>query len=144
MKILDMHIHAENSKPCPKNLLENMAKAGVFGGCVFSTPPFEQEFADGFIGGGLDFDARVREVLSWCKGYEDRLFPILWVHPAEEDILSKVEKAAEAGIVGFKMICNNYFVYEAHSMALLRKIADLGKPVIFHTGILWDGKVSSA
>lgn len=144
MRIFDMHIHAENTKPDPAHLLENFAKAGVYGGCVFSTPPFEQEFAEGFIGGGLDFDARVAEVLSWCKGYEDRLFPILWVHPAEGDILSKVEKAAEAGIAGFKMICNNYFVYEPHAMALLRKIASLGKPVIFHSGILWDGKVSSA
>jgi predicted TIM-barrel fold metal-dependent hydrolase len=29
-------------------------------------------------------------------------------------------------------------------MALLRKIASLNVPVIFHTGILWDGNVSSS
>ena len=144
MKIFDMHIHAENTPPCPEKLLGNMAKAGVYGGCVFSTPPFEQEFAEGFIGGGLDFDARVHEVLSWCRGYEDRLFPILWVHPEEKDILSKVEIAARAGIAAFKMICSNYYIYEEKPMALLRKIASLGKPVIFHSGILWDGNVSSA
>ena len=144
MKIFDMHIHAENTIPCPEKLLADMAEAGVYGGCVFSTPPFEQEFAPGFIGGGLDFDERVGEVLSWCRGYEDRLFPILWVHPAETDILSKVERAVKAGIAGFKMICNNYFAYDAPAMELLRKIASLDKPVIFHTGILWDGKVSSA
>ena len=51
MRIFDMHIHAENTPADPKGLLSSMAKAGVFGGCVFSTPPFEQEFAEGFIGG---------------------------------------------------------------------------------------------
>ena len=139
MKIFDMHIHAESTPPCPEKLLGNMAKAGVYGGCVFSTPPKEQGMAP-----SLDFEDRLAEALSWCKGYEDRLFPVLWVHPEEKDILSKVEIAAKAGIVAFKMICADYYIYEERPMALLRKIASLGKPVIFHSGILWDGNVSSA
>ncbi len=143
MKIFDMHIHAENTEPNPRALLEAFAKAGVFGGCVFSTPPKEQGME---IGGcrGLDFEQRLAEVLGWCRGYEDRIFPVLWVHPEEKDILSKVEIAAKAGIVAFKMICADYFIYEKKPMALLRRIASLGKPVIFHSGILWDGRVSSA
>ena len=143
MKIFDMHIHAEGTLPCPKNLLGNMAKAGVFGGCVFSSPPYEQGMEASDLG-GMDFEDRLAEVLSWCKGYEDRLFPVLWVHPEEKDILSKVEIAARAGIVAFKMICADYYVYEEKPMALLRKIAALDKPVIFHSGILWDGKASSS
>jgi hypothetical protein len=42
------------------------------------------------------------------------------------------------------MICNDYYIYEEKPMALLRRIASLGKPVFFHSGILWDGEVSSA
>ncbi|MBR5140515.1 MAG: DUF5596 domain-containing protein, partial [Clostridia bacterium] len=47
------------------------------------------------------------------------------------------------GVAAFKMICQDYYVYDEPSMTVLKEIARLGKPVIFHTGILWDGAVSS-
>jgi len=116
-----------------------MERAGVFGGCVFSTQPLEQKMKN-----GLPFDKRLDEVLSWTRGYEDRLFPVLWIHPDEENIIEKVGLAAERGVAGFKMICTDYFVYEEKCLAVLREIARLGLPVIFHSGILWDGRVSSS
>ena len=143
MKIFDMHIHARNVKPTPKDLISALNKAGIYGGCVFSSPPIEQKMEEDY-NGTLSFDERVSEVLSWCEGVEGRLFPVLWVHPDEENILENVERAAKAGIVAFKMICNDYYIYEEKPMALLRRIASLGKPVFFHSGILWDGEVSSA
>lgn len=143
MKIFDMHIHAKNTNSSPESLLSSLETAGIYGGCVFSSPPREQNMEEEY-NGVLDFDARVAEVLSWCEGYEERLFPVLWVHPAENNILENVERAAKAGIAAFKLICNDYYIYEEKPMALLRKIASLGKPVIFHSGILWDGRVSSA
>jgi predicted TIM-barrel fold metal-dependent hydrolase len=143
MKIFDMHIHARNVKPTPKDLISALNKAGIYGGCVFSSPPIEQKMEEDY-NGTLSFDERVSEVLSWCEGAEGRLFPVLWVHPDEENILENVERAAKAGIVAFKMICNDYYIYEEKPMALLRRIASLGKPVFFHSGILWDGEVSSA
>ncbi len=138
MQIFDMHIHAKGHKPNPEALLAEMEKAGVFGGCVFSTHPKEN-----MMPGGLSFDERLEEVLEWSRGYEDRIFPVLWIHPHEADITEKVRRAAEAGIAGFKMICSNYYVYEDKCTELLSEIARLGKPVFFHTGILWDGEVSS-
>ena len=140
MKIFDMHVHCKNTAPAPKKLLESMEKAGVYGGCVFSSPPKEQEY-EGL--GVLTFDERIEQVLSWTRGYEDRLFPVMWIHPFEEDIAEKVHEAVKRGIVAFKMICTNYYVHDERSMMLLREIAKLDVPVIFHTGILWDGNVSS-
>ncbi|MBQ7780322.1 MAG: amidohydrolase family protein [Clostridia bacterium] len=140
MKIFDMHIHCKNTSPCPEKLIESMKKAGVYGGCVFSSPPKEQEY-EGL--GVLSFDERIEQVLSWTKGYEGRIFPVMWIHPFEENIVEKVHEAVKRGIVAFKMICTNYYVHDESSMALLREIAKLDVPVIFHTGILWDGNVSS-
>lgn len=138
MKIFDMHIHSNGSLPCPESLIADMDKAGIYGGCVFSNCPniIDEET-------GSDFESRLAEALAWTKGYEDRLFPVLWIHPHEENIIENVKKASEAGIAAFKIMCNNFYVYEERSMALLREIAKLGRPVIFHTGILWDGTVSS-
>ena len=138
MKIFDMHIHSFNHIPAPETLLSEMEKAGVYGGCVFSNWPRE---ANPSV--GTSFEERLAEVLAWTRGYEDRLFPVLWIHPYEDDIINKVHVAAEAGIAAFKMICTNFYVYEEKCMDLLREIAKLDKPVIFHTGILWDGAVSS-
>jgi len=144
MKIFDMHIHAYNTKPNPKEMLNNMKKAGIWGGCVFSNKPAlsgnrkRTHYAD-----GTTFDERLAEVLEWTKGYEDRLFPVLWIHPDEENIIENIHKAVQLGIAGFKMICNDYYVYEEKCMKVLREIARLNKPVFFHSGILWGGEVSS-
>ena len=138
MKIFDMHIHSRGAVPCPEKLISEMDKAGIYGGCVFSNRPLLINSNT-----GSDFDARVEEALAWTKGYEDRLFPVLWIHPDEENIIENVRRASEAGIVAFKIMCNNFYVYEEKCMTLLREIAKLDRPVIFHTGILWDGTVSS-
>ena len=138
MKIFDMHIHSRPGEPCPEKLISEMEAAGVYGGCVFSNHPIE-----GTESGGSDFDTRLRETLAWVKGYEDRLFPVIWIHPCEENIIENVRRAADAGIVAFKMICEDFYVYDEPCTTVLREIAKLGKPVIFHTGILWDGAVSS-
>lgn len=138
MKIFDMHIHARNTKPNPELILANMEKTGVYGGCIFSNRPKEYDAVH-----GTDFDERLEEVLGWTKGYKDRLFPILYIHPYEENIIENIRKAVERGISGFKIICADFYVYEERCMEVLREIARLDKPVIFHSGILWDGKESS-
>lgn len=145
MKIFDMHIHANNTKPDPEALLNNMQKAGVWGGCIFSNKPKLSGHRDGTnYANGTSFDERLKEVLEWTKGYEDRLFPVLWIHPDEENIIENIHKAVGMGIDGFKFICNEYYVYEDKCMELLREIAKLGKPVFFHSGILWGGEVDSS
>ena len=142
MRIFDMHIHdVYNSNRDPARLIADMEKAGIYGGCVLSAPPKEQNCL--VLGEGLDFEERLSSIIEWTKGYEDRIFPVLWIHPKEKNIIKKLQVAVDAGIVAFKMICNDYHVYEEAPMAMLREIARLGVPVIFHSGILWDGCVSS-
>ncbi len=138
MKIFDMHVHADGTTPAPEKMLAEMDKAGIVGGTVISNhpPQFNKNT-------GTSIEERLREVLLWSKGYEDRIFPVLWIHPDDENILEYIQKAVKEGIAAFKIICTDFFVYEEKCMVLLREIARLGKPVIFHSGILWDGAVSS-
>lgn len=138
MKIFDVHVHANNTIATPKELLSNLDKAGVYGCCVFSNMPKED---NGKL--GTSFEERLQEVLNWQKGYEDRIFPVLWIHPYEENAIEKVKIAVDNGIVAFKIICNNFYVYEDKCIDLLKEIAKYDKPVFFHSGILWDGSVSS-
>ena len=138
MKIFDMHIHARGETPDPQGLLEKMDKAGVYGGCVFSNRPLE---FDPEI--GMPFEKRLELVFEYSKGNEGRIFPVLWIHPYEENIIEKVHIAVERGIMAFKIICGDFYIYEEPCLNLLREIAKLNKPVFFHSGILWDSKVSS-
>ena len=116
-----------------------MQMAGVFGGCVFSNWPKE---ANPSL--GTSFEERLSEVINIAANSDGRIFPVLWIHPYEDDIINKLHIAKKAGIAAFKIICTDFYVYEEHVLHVLREIASLDLPVIFHSGILWDGQVSSA
>lgn len=138
MKIIDMHIHLGLCKSDkPSDIIEQMDKAGIWGGCVLSAPPKQS------MSVGKDFEERLDELLAFCGAHKDRLFPIMWIHPDEENIIEKIDTAVARGVDGFKIICKNFYVYEEKSIKVLKHIASHNKPVIFHTGILWSGTVAS-
>lgn len=140
MERLDAHVHHYNFGADPGDLIRKFEAAGIHGGNVFSAPPKQLSLARR----EATFEERLDDILKYTSKYPDRLFPILWIHPDEDGICEKVYMAAEKGIKGFKIICNNFFIYEKKGIKLLENIAAAGKPVMFHSGILWDGTVSSA
>ncbi len=141
MKIFDGHFHARMTEANPKDLLQKMEKAGVYGGCVFSNKPYipGQPYKTVY-----SFQQRMDEVLSWTKDYPDRLFPVIWVHPDEENLIENLSLAKENGICAFKMCANDYYVYEEKAIKVLKEMARIDMPVFFHSGILWsDGTPES-
>ena len=74
MKIIDMHLHTHSNglKPNPQKLVSDINKAGIHGAAVFSVtpgvPPFETTES---------IEKRTTEILSWCEGYTDVLYPVL-------------------------------------------------------------------
>ena len=138
IKKFDMHIHTRGKAThTPEELLSKMSDCGIYGGAIFSNGP--KEYWN--IGAG---EERLWDVLSFCEGHPNRLFPVLWIHPDEKNAKELIKKAIDNGICGFKMICNNFYVYEKKSMDLLEMIAEADKPVFFHSGILWDATNSSS
>ncbi len=137
MKIFDMHIHVGCEKTDKSYLLDKMAESGVYGGGIISPCPMESS-ADLYR---LPFKERLENVLSWKE--DNRLFPILWVHPEEKDVIANVKVAKNAGISAFKIICDTFPVYSENCLKLLKAIEEAEKPCVFHTGILWSGTDSS-
>ncbi len=138
MDRFDMHIHMMANEQHPAGFLAKLAEASVSQAAVFSQPPPQYDAAL-----GAPFEARLERLLSLCAAGDGKLLPVLWLHPAEEDAAAIAKCAAAKGVRGFKIICNNFHVYEDFSMALLGEIAALGLPVCFHSGILWDKAPSS-
>ena len=133
MKMYDLHVHDFNNDVSPEVFLSKLAEAGIYGAGVFSLPPVEFGWS-----WGRPYEERVSRVLSFCEKHADQLFPVLWIHAHEENAVEKAADAVGRGIAAFKIICNNYYVGDDKSMKLMSKIAELNKPTVFHTGILWD------
>lgn len=130
MKIFDGHLHIGGyKKPEPSTLIKKMEECGVYGGCVFSIDPIDKAFS---------YEERIDNLFSWVKGYEDRLFPVAWLHPYEENIFEKVRECVDRGVCAFKFIANDYYVKDEIPTKVFKLIEDLGKPIIFHSGILYD------
>lgn len=137
MSIFDLHIHSEVDDINPERLLRQMNSIGVDGGAVMS-PDCESP-----LGYGYPYEQRMDCLEKWTKGYSDKLFPVLYIHPLEKDAVKKAQDAVSRGVMGFKIVCDCFYVYEDASMELLTEIAKMNKPVIFHSGILWNNYDSS-
>lgn len=131
--VLDGHIHIHGSQPgSQKDLLARMRKAGVDGGILIS--PHRGESGD--------YRRRLDRMFNLTRGHP-LLFPFFWIDPMEKTAFKQVDEAIRMGVKGFKVICAGYNPYDERPMEVFRKIASRGKPLQFHSGILWDGTPSS-
>jgi predicted TIM-barrel fold metal-dependent hydrolase len=137
--VLDGHIHISTiGDEDSARLVREMQAVGIDGGILMSLPP------TGFLPNAPDHSPRARllNVLSWCTDHET-LFPFFWLDPLAEDALEQVEMAIDLNICGFKIICDRFFPHNHQAITVFRAIARQNRPILFHSGILWDGKPSS-
>lgn len=136
--ILDGHMHIGDGRKTPASLAGRLKEAGIEGGVVISRPP--AAFPD--IAAPMPATERLDDVLGFAEG-AGNLYPLFWIDPMEEGALRQVAEAVERGVRGFKVICHDYDTGDPRAMKVFRAIAERGKPILFHSGILWDGKPSS-
>jgi predicted TIM-barrel fold metal-dependent hydrolase len=135
---LDGHIHIRTLAKNPAGFLKELAQADMSGGIVISLPPP----AFPAVAPSLPPAERMDNVLAWCRAGEN-LYPFYWIDPLEADALDQVSMAAARGALGFKVICDRYSPGDGRAQAVFAAIALTGRPILFHSGILWDGKPSS-
>mgnify|MGYP000904252402 CR=1 FL=1 len=54
------------------------------------------------------------------------------------DRAAQVDEALARGAIGFKVICETFYPGDERALPTYRHIANLGKSILFHFGILWD------
>ncbi|MDO4488361.1 MAG: amidohydrolase family protein [Eubacteriales bacterium] len=143
---IDAHIHTgldpkdyrdeylKNPEGNRARLIEGLRGAGLDGGVIISVDPLT--FRD------WDPEQRLEDVLRTC-GSNNNLYPFYWINPLESDALDQIDLAVEKGINGFKIICSEFAPSNEKCLLACEKIAKMGKPVLFHSGILWDGMPSA-
>ncbi len=132
--ILDGHIHIEPGKVNSAELVERLKLAGLDGGILLSLRP--QSF--NFNGKSGTPEERMTNLLEWTSAYEN-LYPFFWIDPTEDDAEGQVNLAIRRGVAGFKVICSHFYPSDPHAMKTFKLIAERGKPLLFHSGILWGG-----
>ena len=68
----------------------------------------------------------------------DRIIGFAWIEPSLPDAVEAVDYAlGEKGLKGVKMIPNHWYPADEAPQACYAKINEYGKPMLFHSGILW-------
>lgn len=137
----DEHIHIyTDSDPKPEAFAMRLAEAGMMGGCVYSreqvpSPRLAKTTR-------LTPEQIVDNVIGWCSA-SPTLYPFYWIDPSRPDSVELVDMAVEKGVCGFKVIRNNGYPCDGPALDCYRRMAHYGKPLTFHSGILYDGVPSS-
>jgi len=134
--ILDCHVHMDPADHSREAYYNGMKQAGIDGGLIFS--PHPASFSEGEP--TAPWQERLQAVLDFAG---ENVYPLYWIDPTEDTAAQQVDAAVKAGIAGFKCICSHFFPCDSRAMRVWNKIAETGKPVMFHSGILYGGGDSS-
>ena len=127
----DGHVHIRPGKPEPEELIRKLGGCSLDGALLISLSPED--------GGYME---RLDNLAQWTRGSEN-LIPFFWIDPMETGSIWQAREAIRRGVAGFKIICDRFNPGDRECMSVCRTAAEANKPVLFHTGILWDGKPSS-
>ena len=133
----DCHVHVYPGKPEPGKLAAAFAAAGLEGGAIYSLNPDPLDDS-----APPDPEAAMDNAIEWASG-SPTIFPFYWINPVSDGAVDLVDMAVEKGFFGFKCLPGRYFPGDEKALPVYERMAAAGKPVIFHSGILWDGRPSS-
>ena len=131
--ILDGHIHITQRFKSDNGFTETLKKNGIDGGVCISLAPGKHS---------LSWKNRLKDLFLWIDD-NPLLFPFYWVDPLEKSAAEQIQSAAELGVKGIKIICESFYPGDKKAMKIYEQSASLNLPILFHSGILWDGKSSS-
>lgn len=137
--VYDGHIHMQRKDldapmVSPEAFAEKAKEAGIGGGLMISFAPPSRYYS------GMDSLGRMRAVLDFCRPLKN-YYPCFWIDPIEKDAVQQVVQAKTVGIRALKVSCSKH--HPAAGLECYRMAAQLELPILFHSGSLWDGEVSS-
>ena len=138
---LDGHIHITSDDINIEDFSAKLSRAGMDGGVLLSLPP-DSLFRLYTGNKKLTVQDRLYNLFTWANG-NPLFYPFFWINPMEPDAVEQVKLAVEEGVKGFKIICSNFYPGDPKALKVYHEIARAQKPILFHSGILWDGEFSS-
>ena len=135
--MIDGHIHIMSGDVDPSCRDRTLTERGLEGAVMISQPPpcFGQDDKM------ADADHRLDLLEKWTRDAE-HVYGLYWIDPVSETAADEVDLALSRQVDGFKVICGHHYPSDPRALPVYQRIADAGKPILFHSGILWDGKPS--
>ena len=133
----DGHVHIFPGKPDSEAYVARLAKAGFRGGILLSENPDPLDDSP-----APDPEGAMDRAIEWASASET-LYPFYWINPVLDNASDLVDMAVEKGMFGFKVLPGRFMPGDPKALPVYEKMAKAGKPVLFHSGILWDGRPSS-
>ena len=133
----DAHAHVYPGTPHSEAYWERLRAAGFVGGVVLSENPDPMDNTR-----PLDPEKAMDNAIAWA-GASRTLYPFYWINPVRDDAADLVDMAIDKGMFGFKVLPGTFMPGDPKALPVYEKMAKAGKPVLFHSGILWDGRPSS-
>jgi predicted TIM-barrel fold metal-dependent hydrolase len=134
MMAIDVHIHTRGTEDGNK-ILKAMDQVGLERVVLFSVPPHRSEEAKAQ---DKPHQVVLDTIADLVKVDPERLIGFAWIEPTLPDAVDAVTYAFEQKTLrGVKMIPNHWYPADERAQACYAKINEYGKPMLFHTGILW-------
>lgn len=132
MQVTDVHVHlggktiGEVKPPDVEAFIEGTGVTSIH---LFSRNP---------IGEGEKVRSYIEELAALQEKLSDRVFAFAWVDPLYEKAPEVARWAlGDCGMLGLKMIPAGWYPEDARARAVYEVANSLGKPIQFHSGILW-------
>ena len=133
---IDVHVHMRGGEDGGA-ILKAMDEVGLERTVLFAVPPHRAVRE----GGTPPKDAHkqsIDDIARIVAPDPDRLIGFAWIEPTLADALEGIDYAlTEKRLKGVKMIPNHWYPADERAQACYKKIEEHGKPMLFHTGILW-------
>lgn len=131
---IDVHIHSRGTEN-GEEILRAMDRLGLERIVLLGVPPHEcPEAMAGPEPHRLVIDRLARTV----RADPERLIGFAWIEPTLPDAVAAVDYALDRQrLWGVKMIPNHWYPADERAQACYARINDYGRPMLFHTGILW-------
>jgi predicted TIM-barrel fold metal-dependent hydrolase len=143
MRVWDCHVHCRGDETGDE-VLRAMDAAGIERMNLFSDYPW-REVGGRRVPHGPDSHAS-REDLRACVDHiakvqsadPSRIYALVWVDPRSPFTAEEVERGiADKGLRGIKLIPDQWFPYDEMLFPLYGKMEELGRPIMFHSGIVY-------
>ena len=130
--LIDCHVHSWGNETA-RQILEGMDAAGLEKIILFAPPPGEW---------GREESLSMRAASEWLAGIAEegagRIIPFAWIEPTLPGAVDELDHAVvQLGFKGVKMIPNHWYPTDEVVFPVYEKMAELGVPLIAHSGILF-------
>jgi predicted TIM-barrel fold metal-dependent hydrolase len=136
--VIDAHAHTKGGESA-EHILAAMDTVGIDRMVLMGAPPDSGFPLERELKSGSDLHKQSIDAIAALVAFApDRLIGFAWIEPTLPDALEGVDYAlGEKGLSGIKMIPKHWYPADERAQACYQRIEPYGKPMLFHSGILW-------